>query len=114
MISSSNRFHGRRAVSRVRGKPAHSPRLSARVAKNSNQSYRLAIVVSKKIDNRAVVRNRIRRRLFEAFRTQEKLHNLPLDVVVYVKSVDLATVAADQVEDEVASLTAKILNSHSS
>lgn len=52
----------------------------------------MAVVVSKKIDNRAVVRNRIRRRLFESFGGSLWLQNSSVDIVVYAKTAELATI----------------------
>lgn len=109
MISRKNRFHGHNSVSRVRGPSAHSEILSIRYSSNKKKDYRLAVVVSKKVDNRAVVRNRIRRRIYESVRTQGRLNNLAIDVVFYVKDISIATVPNDKLNEEVAILTKKAL-----
>ena len=110
MLSRKNRFHGPNAVRRIRGSNVHTEHLSARASKNSKLSdYRLAIVVSKKTAAKAVTRNRIRRRLFEAVRIQVELKNQPLDCVIYVKSPELAAMAPEVLSAEVAQLTQKIV-----
>lgn len=91
MINRNNRFSGHNAVARVRGASTHADDVSVRVARGRGADYRLAVVVSKKVDNRAVVRNRIRRRVFEVVRTSGVLDNQPLDVVIYVKHAHVAT-----------------------
>jgi len=48
------------------------------------QTYRIAIVVSKSISKSAVVRNRIRRRLYEIIRQRASGINGPYDLVVTV------------------------------
>jgi ribonuclease P protein component len=67
------------------------------------------VVVSKKIAASAVKRNRIRRRLFEQIRTQGRLSNLPIDMVLYVKTAELATVKPTELAVEVAEITKKVL-----
>ncbi len=110
MINRKNRFHGPHAVRRLRGASVHTDLLSARASKNPKRDdYRLAVVVSKKTAAKAVRRNRIRRRLFEAVRTQRRLDNLPVDCVIYVKDESLAALSNDELQTEVASLTKKIL-----
>ena len=109
MIARKHRFHGRSAVSRVKGSTVHARRLSARVQINNQGDYRLAVVVSKKIDSRAVVRNRIRRRLFESIRAGGQLNGMPIDIVIYVKSPDVAALPTVELRAEVATLTEAIL-----
>lgn len=71
------------------------------VANHKRSDYRLAIVVSKKVHKSAVVRNRIRRRLYEAFRLQVT-EPKPYDMVVTVFHESLATLPAEDVQIMVA------------
>ncbi len=96
MIRRRNRFHGHRSVSRVRGRVVHTALFSVRCADNKRQDYRVAVVVSKKVDKRAVVRNKIRRRIYELIRTHAELTGLPVDMVVYVKSADVASMPFEE------------------
>jgi len=109
VISRRNRFHGHRSVSRVRGSLVHSTHLSLRFAANKKNDYRCAVVVSKKVDGRAVVRNRIRRRIFESIRTQKQLEGTAIDVVVYVKNSNTASMSFKDLESEISNLTRQAL-----
>ena len=100
MIRRDNRFHGRRAVSRVRGFLVHSDNFSLRIGRSDQADYRAAVVVSKKVASSAVVRNRIRRRIFEAIRTEMLFSAQAVDVIVYVKTPAVATVAWNELINE--------------
>lgn len=80
-----------------------------RYQKNKINDYRLAVVVSKKVAPKAVTRNRIRRRLFEQVRVQGRVSNLPVDLIIYVKTIDAALMESVDLSNEVASLTKKML-----
>ena len=54
--------------------------------KNGKDTNRLGIIVSKKVSNRAVVRNRIRRQLKEAYRLNENQFALGYDLVLIAKA----------------------------
>ncbi len=109
MIVRKNRFHGHHAVSRVRGRSSHGELISVRTARTNRKEYRLAVVVSKKVDSRAVVRNRIRRRIFEAVRMSHLLEGRAVDAVVYVKDVRVATCTSDELVQELVRLFKKAL-----
>ena len=71
MIKSTHRFHGRSSLRFVyqRGQVVRGDLLSLRYTGNDRQkSYRVAVVVSRKVSKSAVVRNRIRRRMYEIVR----------------------------------------------
>ena len=70
MIPKKNRFIGKKAIDRVykTARPVRSDAFNIRVKKANIDGYRLAVVVSKKVSKSAVVRNRIRRRIFEHVR----------------------------------------------
>jgi ribonuclease P protein component len=80
-----------------------------RYQKNNKSDYRLAVVVSKKVAPRAVTRNRIRRRLFEQVRTQGRVSNLPVDLIIYVKTIDVVAMDSLDLNKEIADLTKKML-----
>lgn len=71
MISTRYRFHGRNSLRTVlsRGQTHRSDGLSLRLLPNPRRSnYRAAVIVSRKVHKSAVVRNRIRRRVYERVR----------------------------------------------
>ena len=109
MIARKNRFHGHNAVSRVRGKSIHLPYFKVfYMASNKRRDYRMAVVVSKKTAKSAIVRNRIRRRLYEQVRTQKALDGQAYDVVFVVQNSSLATMPATELSIQVAKAVQKI------
>jgi ribonuclease P protein component len=94
MIVRRHRFHGYGSVKAVykRSQNARSALLGLKCAKRSpGRPYRVAVVVSRKVNKSAVRRNRIRRRLYEVVRQHEA--NIP-------KETDLVfTVFSDQIAD---------------
>jgi ribonuclease P protein component len=66
--------------------------LTLRTAQNARRStWRAAVVVSRKVSKSAVVRNRIRRRVFEIVRRQAGRISGPHDLVFSVYGEQLAT-----------------------
>ncbi len=92
MISREYRFHGHGSLRYV-SKNAQAMRskwFAVKAVTNPRRpAPRLAVVVSRKIHKRAVVRNRIRRRVYELLRQElPKLQNV-YDIVVIVTSVEV-------------------------
>lgn len=105
MINRSHRFHGNNSLRAVyrHAKTLRSSSLSLKVAGNQRrEGYRAAVVVSRKVSHSAVVRNRIRRRIFEIIRRNTDPRS-PSDLVVTVFGAELANQPAVQLQ---ASLTA--------
>ncbi len=100
MIGRANRFHGYGSLRYVyqNGKTVRGPLCAIKYASNNRRKvYRLAVVVSKKVSKSAVVRNRIRRRLYEAFRHESAVIQEPYDIVITVFNDQLATIPAEEV-----------------
>jgi ribonuclease P protein component len=73
MLSSAGRFHGYSSLNWAyrHGDSVRDQQLSLKYALNSRRhSFRAAVVVSRKVNRSAVVRNRIRRRIYEIVRSQ--------------------------------------------
>lgn len=99
MILRTHRFHGYNSLRFVyaNGKTTRATHLAIRTALNPQRStYRCAVVVSKKVSKSAVVRNRIRRRIYELVRAQQSNIQAPLDLVVTVYSDQIATMPAGE------------------
>lgn len=77
------------------------------IANHRLATYRVAVVVSKKVHKSAVVRNRIRRRLYEIVRTKVPATKEPYDLVLIVYSDQLATMPFDQLQTLVLELLDK-------
>lgn len=100
MISRKNRFHGHGSLRYVysKGQTVRGPLCALKFVRNSKRSeYRLAVVVSKKVHKSAVVRNRIRRRIYEAYRHEAPAFKEPYDMVVTVFNEQLASIEAPAV-----------------
>jgi len=101
MINRSHRFHGYGSLKYTyqHGRTVRGPLSSLRFVRNDRRkSYRLAVVVSKKVSKSAVVRNRIRRRLFEAVREHEPALTAPYDLIITVFSEQIAELPAEEVK----------------
>jgi ribonuclease P protein component len=83
--------------------------MSVRVSPSKRSDYRLAVVVSKKVSKSAVVRNRIRRRLYETVRILKKELNVewPFDIVLTVYDERLAQVPAEEIRASIVRLFEK-------
>ena len=92
MVASDNRFHGTNSLDYVyrQGKTLRTKYFSIKYAPNTRrQTYRVAVVVSKKISKSAPIRNRIRRRLYELIRVEvaDKLSNLDIVITIFDEGV---------------------------
>lgn len=111
MFSRINRFHGHNSLRNVyqTGKSAYSQR--AKLMWVPAGSLRVAVVVSKKVHKSAVVRNRIRRRLYEILRTYMLENGVAkASIVLVVQNESLATAPAEEVREEIVSLLQKMDN----
>ncbi len=109
MLAQQHRFTGSRAIQRLYrvGQSARTKRLGLRYQTESGQSFRAVIIVSRKVHKSAVVRNRIRRRLYEILRTDYAKHLDGVQLVITVFDVSLATMTAEEVRSELANLLSK-------
>ena len=99
MIGRTHRFHGHNSLrfAYQNGKTVRGPLCALRYVRNERRSsYRLAVVVSKKVSKSAVVRNRIRRRLYEAFRELEPQVQMPYDLILTVFTEQVAEMPIDE------------------
>ncbi len=104
MINRKHRFHGRGSLRFVyqKGKIIRSAYGSLKYLQNPRRhEYRLAIVVSRKVHKSAVVRNRIRRRLYECVRLYQDHITEPYDMVYIAYSDQLATMDATEMRQRV-------------
>ena len=104
MIAAKYRFHGHGSLNYLfrNGQTARNSRVLVRSVSNKRrETSRAAVIVSKKIAKSAVVRNRIRRRIYEVIRSQWS-HIVPqTDFAVTALSAELAVLDAAQVADAV-------------
>ena len=111
MISRLHRFHGRNSLNYVykHGNTVRGADMALRSVVNQKRSnYRCAVVVSKKVSKSAVVRNRIRRRIYEAVRMYYKESaDQPIDLVFSVFSDNIATLNSQDLHARVSQLISR-------
>lgn len=103
MVPKKHRFHGMNSLRFVhaRGQMTRGPLFAIKSVLNQRRSeHRVAVVVSKKVHKSAVVRNRIRRRLYQAMREHEASITLPYDIAIMVYSDQLATMPAKNLQTQ--------------
>ena len=101
MINQRHRFHGHGSLKYVyqRGETIRGPLMAVKYAPNDRRdTYRCAVVVSKKVSKSAVARNRIRRRLYEQVRSLESQLTAPYDIVLLVFSDQIAEIPTAELE----------------
>lgn len=113
MISKRHRFHGLGSLNFAyrRGKTVRFGGLLLRYAPNPRQqTWRAAVVVSRKVAKSAVTRNRIRRRVYEQLRLTVPEELPPHDLVITVFDASLADMPAAKLQSRVSRLlkTAKL------
>jgi ribonuclease P protein component len=82
----AERLHCRREYLDVygRGNKLHTPHLVVYFLPNGREQHRLGLTVSRKI-GKAVIRNRLKRRLRELFRLHKPQSDICWDIVINVK-----------------------------
>lgn len=97
MIARTHRFHGHGSLRYVyqNGQVVRGPVMILKYVRNDRRkTWRAAVVVSRKVHKSAVVRNRIRRRIYEQLRVQLTDLADPMDIVCVVHSDAVASMPA--------------------
>lgn len=110
MFGRNHRFHGKNSLNNVysAGKTVRGPNLTLKfVHKNTNRPFKVAVVVSKKVHKSAVVRNRIRRRIYAQVRQFEQVIPAGTDLVFTAYNESLATMDSEKLALNVSDLLKK-------
>ncbi len=110
MIGRAHRFHGYGSLRSVyqRGQNVRGSLVSLKFACRAGQKpYRVAVVVSRKVSKSAVVRNRIRRRLYEIVRQTDTAIAPGTDLVFTVFGEQVAELPAAKLESIINELLQK-------
>ncbi len=113
MLVQQHRFRGHSSVRRVyaRGETVRGSCATLRILYNNKQpTWRAAVVVSRKVHKSAVVRNRIRRRIYEIFRQCDIPEGCQIDFVLIVHKVEVADMAYEELYSLLARQIQKALN----
>lgn len=108
MIARTHRFHGHASVRAVykQGGQVRGALLSLKHStRQGDKPYRAAVVVSRKVSKSAVVRNRIRRRVYEIVRLYQPVAGN--DVVLTIFGEQLATMSPAELQTQVIALLEK-------
>jgi ribonuclease P protein component len=109
MLTRAHRFHGYGSLRRTysNGQTARGSLISLRYASRPpGKPYRVAVVVSRKVHKSAVVRNRIRRRIYEYVRQSESVPQTT-DLIFTVFSDKVASLEAKQLDTIMSELLTK-------
>ncbi len=101
MVGRTHRFHGYGSLRGVyqRGKNVRGSLLTLRYARREGgRPYRVAVVVSRKVNKSAVVRNRIRRQIYEIVRRSDSDIASGTDLVFTVYNDQIAEVPSASLE----------------
>ena len=112
MLKRANRFHGHNSLNWAykNGRSIRDPKITLKYAQNPRRnSYRAAVVVSRKVSKSAVVRNRIRRRVYECFREQAKDIKGGADLIFQVYSEEVASMPHNELKQLVDRLLSEAL-----
>lgn len=110
MISRIYRFHGHNALKHLYkyGKAVRSGSMTLRYEPNPRrQRPRIAVIVSRKVHKSAVVRNRIRRRVYEAVRPCVTPESPALDMAFIIYDERVATDSPEELQRAVHKLLKK-------
>src|SRR5262249_31483424 len=108
MIAKEHRFHGHASLAYVyrQGRTVRNQYLGLRFALNSRRTtYRAAVIVSRKVHKAAVLRNLVRRRIYEIIRTYNPPISEPYDMVLTIFSEQVAEFS----HERLASLVGELL-----
>ncbi len=106
MLSRKYRFHSRGGIKYTykKGKTIRTPKISLVYAPNKFKKHRFAVVVSKKTCKKAVDRNRIRRRVYEAIRAELPNYQPTNDCIFVIFSRDIKTINFKELQSTISSL----------
>ena len=108
MLNKKYRFHSRGGVRYVyqKGQTIRSPRMSLVFVENNRGFTRFAVVVSKRVEKSAVMRNRIRRRIYEILRRNFDSIPKKTDYIFVVFDKNILTMQNKEIEEIVSKLIA--------
>ncbi len=111
MLTLKNRIHGRKVFSRIfkSGKTIRSKTINLNYSPIQGKYFKVAVVVSRKTSKKAVVRNRIRRRIYELIRQEFTDHTDGYNLILTVFSDEIATISSNELKKRIEDLFKKIV-----
>lgn len=111
MLARTNRFHGQkelRAVYRGGSSLRRGQIMLKYLTVSQRQTFRAAVVVSKKVSASAVTRNRIRRRIYAVI-GEHMPTNKPIDLIISVFDESVVAMSDEQLNKSIKELLKKAL-----
>jgi ribonuclease P protein component len=109
MLNRKHRFHGYGTLKRIysRSQSARGGLIGLKYSKSKpDKNYRVAVVVAKKVSKSAVIRNKIRRQIYEAIRLSENTQ-LGFDYIFTVYGVQVLELTNEELVSLINSLLLK-------
>lgn len=113
MLAQAHRFHGYGSLKGVysRGQGFRGSLISVKFTKRDKaKTYRVAVVVSKKVHKSAVTRNRIRRRVYELVRKSDIQLAVGTDIIFTVFSEQVAELESAKLQKMIEELLKKVVD----
>lgn len=109
MLAHQHRFRGGRGIQRLykSGVGVRTKSFGLRFYAQPEQPFRAVVVVSRKVHKSAVVRNRIRRRLYEQLRTEYATNMAGTQLLLTVFDASLSVMPTQVLTRELAHLLSK-------
>jgi ribonuclease P protein component len=103
LLAKIHRFHGLGSLNYTyrRGVSLRGQFYGIKVSKNLKKTYRISVVVSKKVTKSAPKRNRIRRRIYEACRLRADNYLSNQDVIFTVYDEKILTMPFSEMSESV-------------
>ena len=111
MLARTYRFRGKDALKPLfrRGQRQRGDNFQMRFMATQRKNNRFAVIVSKKVAKRAVVRNRIRRRIYTVLETYAR--STPVhDVAIIVYDSDFTSIKRSELEQRIADALKPVFN----
>ncbi len=113
MIAKKYRFHGQKSLNETykRGITLYEKDFSIKsLTKTRQQIPRFAVVVSKKVSKKAVIRNKIRRKIYEIIRTNLNIIKENQNLIITVFKEDVLNIEHKKLNKKITNLIKKINN----
>lgn len=107
MLAKLHRFHGSVSLRFVfkRGSVVRQPDVALKhIVNKKAKSYRVAVIVSKKVHKSAVKRNRIRRRIYSVVAEFDKKLDQPYDLVFFVYTDKILSLPPQELKRQITKL----------
>ncbi len=110
MLAVKNRIHGRNVFLRIfkSGKTIRSKYMNLNYSPIRGKHFKVAVIVSRKVSKKAVIRNRIRRRIYELIRQEFTDYANGYNLIFTVFSNELAVLKTSELKKIIEDILKKV------